>query len=126
MSRGSEQIDAATLTVGICTQPEVLAELGDTPAFRGQGLLGRMPYSASKSLLGYRNPRPAPIPEHIAQQYGANLRSSRVPVERRPTSPWTDRAVPRCAVEPRTIVMTCNGCLSGLQHFVTDHGVVCR
>jgi replicative DNA helicase len=49
MGRESEHIDAATVTLGICTQPGVLAELGDTPQFRDQGLLGRLLYAVPDS-----------------------------------------------------------------------------
>jgi replicative DNA helicase len=73
MSRSSERIDAATVTLGICTQPGVLTRLGDTPQFRDQGLLGRVLYSLPESLLGYRKEKPEPIPENVAQDYAANI-----------------------------------------------------
>ncbi|GLY89645.1 hypothetical protein Airi02_075740 [Actinoallomurus iriomotensis] len=58
MGRDSEHIDAATVTLGICTRPGVLAELGDTPQFRDQGLLGRLLYAVPDSLLGHHKSRP--------------------------------------------------------------------
>ncbi len=60
MGRPPEHIDAATLTLGICTQPGVLNRLGDTPEFREQGLLARLLYAVPESRLGYRNPTPRP------------------------------------------------------------------
>ncbi|GAA4483761.1 hypothetical protein GCM10023191_005880 [Actinoallomurus oryzae] len=71
MGRDSEHIDAATVTLGICTQPGVLAELGDTPQFRDQGLLGRLLYALPDSLLGHRKTAPTPCP----------------PTRKRPTGP---------------------------------------
>ncbi len=62
MGRDSEHIDNATVTLGICTQPGVLAELGDTPQFRDQGLLGRLLFAVPDSLLGHRKNQPDPMP----------------------------------------------------------------
>ncbi|MFC5754155.1 DUF3987 domain-containing protein [Actinomadura rugatobispora] len=73
MGRPSERIPAATITLGICTQPGVLARLGETPQFQEQGLLGRLLYSVPKSLLGYRKSDPAPIPEYTRTTYNTNL-----------------------------------------------------
>ncbi|MBC6461472.1 DUF3987 domain-containing protein [Actinomadura sp. HBU206391] len=73
MGRPAERIDAATITLGICTQPGVLTRLGETPQFREQGLLGRLLYSVPKSLLGYRKERPEPIAEAVSRIYTANL-----------------------------------------------------
>ncbi|MER5419887.1 DUF3987 domain-containing protein [Streptosporangium roseum] len=73
MGRASERIECATLTLGVCVQPGVLARLGDTPEFREQGLLGRLLYAMPASLLGYRRENPDPIPEHVAQRYATDL-----------------------------------------------------
>ena len=73
MSRSSERIEAATVTLGICTQPGVLARLGETPQFRDQGLLGRLLYALPDSLLGYRREQPEPVPDDVAQTYAANI-----------------------------------------------------
>jgi hypothetical protein len=74
-SRESEQIDAATVTLGICTQPGVLTELGATPQFRDQGLLGRLLFSVPESLLGHRNNKPDPMPEHHDATYQLNAKT---------------------------------------------------
>ena len=71
MGRPPEHIDAATLTLGICTQPGVLDRLGDTPEFREQGLLARMLYAVPESRLGYRNPTPDPMPPAAHDLYTA-------------------------------------------------------
>jgi replicative DNA helicase len=73
MGRPPEHIDAATLTLGICTQPGVLDRLGDTPEFREQGLLARLLYSVPESRLGYRNPRPDPMPSAARDLYNATV-----------------------------------------------------
>lgn len=71
--RPSEVIESATLTMGVCVQPGVLARLGDTPQFREQGLLGRLMFAMPESLLGYRNARPEPVPQDTADAYAATL-----------------------------------------------------
>lgn len=73
MGRPPEHIDAATLTLGICTQPGVLDRLGDTPEFREQGLLARLLYSVPESRLGYRNPRPDRMPPAARDLYTATV-----------------------------------------------------
>jgi hypothetical protein len=73
MGRPPEHIDAATLTLGICTQPGVLDRLGDTPEFREQGLLARLLFSVPESRLGYRNPVPDPLPPAVRDFYTATV-----------------------------------------------------
>lgn len=73
VGRPSEIIESAHVTLGVCTQPDVLAGLADTPQFRGQGLLGRILYSVPASLLGYREAAPELIPADVAQTYTATL-----------------------------------------------------
>ena len=75
VGRPPELIDAATVTLGICTQPSVLTELGQTPQFRGEGLLGRLLYAVPESLLGYRNPESLPIPAAIDDAYQTNVKA---------------------------------------------------
>ncbi|MEU6720193.1 DUF3987 domain-containing protein [Nonomuraea sp. NPDC046802] len=73
IGRDSERIEAATLTLGVCVQPGVLARLGDTPEFREQGLLGRILYSLPDPMLGSRKASPAPIPIPVQQTYSDNM-----------------------------------------------------
>lgn len=72
-SRDAGEIESAHVTLGVCTQPDVLTGLADTPEFRGQGLLGRILYSVPTSLLGWRDPNPELVPSHIEQLYAATL-----------------------------------------------------
>jgi replicative DNA helicase len=67
----AEHLDAATLTIGICTQPGVLDRLGDTPEFGEQGFLARILYSVPESRLGYRDPSPHPMPPEARALYNA-------------------------------------------------------
>lgn len=76
VGRTSEIIESAHVTLGICTQPDVLAGLADTPQFRGQGLLGRILYAVPASLLGYRDASPELVPAHVAQTYADTLSTS--------------------------------------------------
>ncbi|MFG1999716.1 DUF3987 domain-containing protein [Spirillospora sp. NPDC048911] len=73
VGRPAEIIESAHVTLGICTQPDVLAGLADTPQFRGQGLLGRILYSVPASLLGYRDYAPELVPAQVAQTYATTL-----------------------------------------------------
>ena len=75
MGRDSEHVEAATVTLGICTQPGVLAELGATPQFRDQGLLGRLLFSVPDSLLGHRNNKPSPMPTDQEATYQATMKA---------------------------------------------------
>ena len=75
VGREPEQIEAATVTLGICTQPGVLAELGATPQFRDQGLLGRLLFSVPESLLGHRKPRPSPMPPEQESAYQTTMKA---------------------------------------------------
>ena len=69
----TEDIEHATLTLGICSQPGVLTRLGDTPGFREQGLLARLLYAVPESRLGWRNPQPDPMPPAVRDQYTTTL-----------------------------------------------------
>lgn len=71
--RPPEHLDAAALTLGICTQPGVLDRLGETPEFREQGLLARILYSVPESRIGYRNPTPDPMPPAVRDVYSATM-----------------------------------------------------
>ncbi|MEV0632131.1 DUF3987 domain-containing protein [Nonomuraea wenchangensis] len=73
IGRASERIEAATLTLGVCVQPEVLARLGNTPEFREQGLLGRILYALPDSMLGNRKANPVPIPVPVQKTYAAHV-----------------------------------------------------
>ncbi|MEV5747168.1 DUF3987 domain-containing protein [Actinoallomurus sp. NPDC052308] len=95
VGRASEHVDAATVTLGICTQPGVLAALGDTPQFRDQGLLGRLLYAVPDSLLGHRKNRPAPMPTDQEASYQTTMKTLILSLARLPepaTLTFTDEA----------------------------------
>jgi replicative DNA helicase len=74
VGRPSEHVPAATLTVGLTVQPDVLRGLLEKPALRGRGVLARFLYSIPKSLLGRRIIGPPPVPVDVAKEYRAWLR----------------------------------------------------
>jgi replicative DNA helicase len=71
--RPSEYIAEPALTLGISPQPDVLKGLAERPGFRGRGLLARFLYALPESLLGRRDPRPAPVDEETRRQYAAHV-----------------------------------------------------
>lgn len=74
ITRGSIYVRRPTLTVGLCAQPTVLAQLlkRDDPAgFRGRGLLARFFFSVPLSLVGYREADPPAVPDGLVQAWGA-------------------------------------------------------
>lgn len=75
MGREGEDIAAATLTLGVCIQPGVLARLGETPEFREQGFLARLLCSVPKSLLGFRRADPDPVPPAVLDTYTGNVKA---------------------------------------------------
>jgi hypothetical protein len=74
-SRDKEEVQRATLTMGLCLQPGVLRELRRIPGAADKGLLARILYSLPDDNVGYRNPDPAPVPDDVQQQYGTNIRA---------------------------------------------------
>jgi hypothetical protein len=75
MGREGEDVAAATLTLGVCIQPGVLARLGETPEFREQGFLARLLCSVPKSLLGFRRADPEPVPAAVLDAYASNVKT---------------------------------------------------
>ena len=63
------------LTIGLSPQPSVLQGLASKPGFRGRGLLGRFLYLLPPSPLGSRNLEGPPVPERVAINYEAGIRS---------------------------------------------------
>src|SRR5262249_32550124 len=71
--RPAEHIDAATLTLALCTQPAVPHRLGGPPEFRERGLPARTLSAVPDPRLGYRRSRPAPMPPAVRDLYSATL-----------------------------------------------------
>jgi len=70
VGRPSEFIKRPALTLGLAVQPDVLASLSDTPAFRGRGLLARFLYGLPPSLAGTRTYNQTPIDAETRRRYG--------------------------------------------------------
>jgi hypothetical protein len=69
ISRASEFVERATLTIGLAVQPDVIRCLQDNPGFRGRGLLGRFLYAMPTSNLGRRLTDVAEVPEALSLRY---------------------------------------------------------
>ena len=54
MGREGHDIPDPALSIGICTQPDVLRRLRHAQTFRGEGVLARFLWCYPKSLMGYR------------------------------------------------------------------------
>jgi hypothetical protein len=67
--RTGETVPRPSLTVCISAQPEVAAELGKIPGFRGKGGAARFLVSMPKSNIGYRKPSGTPIPSDVADDW---------------------------------------------------------
>jgi len=61
-------------TIGISPQPVVLEKLIANEVFRRRGLCARFLYFLPKSLLGFRDLVPRPVPEQVSEAYGKRIR----------------------------------------------------
>lgn len=67
--RIGETVPRPALTICISAQPEIAAELGKIPGFRGKGGAARFLVSMPKSNLGHRQPTGTPVPASIAAEW---------------------------------------------------------
>lgn len=67
--RSGEIVPRPCLTVCISAQPDVAAELGKIPGFRGKGGAARFLVSMPKSNLGQRKPSGIPIPVQVERDW---------------------------------------------------------
>jgi len=74
MGREAVILNRPRLVMTLCPQPEVLQSLSTREGFRGRGVLARILYILSISVLGYRKIETTPIPTHIKQKYESGLR----------------------------------------------------
>jgi hypothetical protein len=70
IGRGAVSMQHPTLTIGVLSQPESLAELRKVHGAEGRGLLARLLVSAPADLLGRREIETPPVPESVALAYG--------------------------------------------------------
>lgn len=64
-----------SIAMCISVQPHIIRSLGDTPAFRAQGLLARMKFIFPETAIGYRETNALPIPEYLTVQYSDVIRA---------------------------------------------------
>lgn len=69
IGRGMLRMEHPTITISVCSQPEVLAGLGRNKNFRGRGLLARFLYVVCRQQAGYRQRQVKFIPDAQIQQY---------------------------------------------------------
>jgi hypothetical protein len=67
--RPSLQIRDPALSVGLCTQPGRLAELGRDEQFRASGLLARFAFVLPEPRVGFREVDTVPVPQAVAQRW---------------------------------------------------------
>lgn len=90
--RPSVILNHPCLTIALSPQPAVLSSIIARPDFRGRGLLARFVYLFPQSKLGYRQLKPAPIPDHVRRHYGDSVKSL-AGIEPRMEG---ERELPRC------------------------------
>jgi hypothetical protein len=67
-------LQAATITIGLTPQPQILQSLASCAAFRGRGFLARFLYSIPKSPLGRRHGKADSIPASVLEDYRTSVR----------------------------------------------------
>jgi hypothetical protein len=67
--REPERIEQPALTIVVCIQPQVLADIARRPVLRGRGLLARVLYSLPPDIVGYRRIDPMPVPQEVTDTY---------------------------------------------------------
>jgi len=82
--RSAEAVDRPALTIGVAIQPCVLARIGRLRDLAGRGLLDRFLYALPAGSVGYRQTRPEPVPDAVAQRYDTSLRALAAACERLP------------------------------------------
>lgn len=72
-TRVREAVDEPALTLGVCTQPAVLAELAAIPGAASRGLLDRFVYAIPEVNIGYRDTDPVPANPNAHTDYARDL-----------------------------------------------------
>ena len=74
MSREPVILNNPRLVMTLCPQPEVMESLTVRQGFRGRGVIARILYFLSNSVLGYRDIETKPIPSSTSHRYESGLR----------------------------------------------------
>lgn len=69
IGRSTQRMENPTLSIAICSQPDVLNDLGKNKNFKGRGLLARFLYIICREQAGFRPRQLKFIPEALTQQY---------------------------------------------------------
>ena len=71
--RESQYVEAAALTLGVGTQPDVLTSAGEHRELRGRGLLARFAWAYPASPLGHRASAAPSVPATVRARYDSRL-----------------------------------------------------
>ena len=71
VTRAPEEIESPALTVGLTTQPSLLADVMKDSQMNGRGLVARIMYFLPDSLVGRRNFDSRPVPDDVKKAYYA-------------------------------------------------------
>ena len=74
-SRPPEYVPNPALTLCLTVQPDVIRGLADKKGFRGRGLLARFLFSVPRSLVGYRETSPPPVPQELRRGWDRVIKS---------------------------------------------------
>jgi replicative DNA helicase len=97
-TREGVAIDKPALTVCVMAQPSVLRKFGGNADLAGRGLPARFLFALPKSLAGWRQVEPEPIPETITAQYAERIHDLAAVF-----AEWEDPAVVALTDDARTV-----------------------
>ena len=69
IGRCTQKMEHPTLTIAVCSQPNLLCDLGRNKNFSGRGLLARFLFVVCRPQAGYRQRQLKFIPDYLTQQY---------------------------------------------------------
>ena len=72
-TRDADNVEHPALTIGVCTQPTVLASFAAIPGASGRGLLARWLYTLPEVVIGHRKTKTAPADPLIGAEYDATI-----------------------------------------------------
>lgn len=97
-TREGVSVAKPALTVCVMAQPSVLRKFGGNADLAGRGLPARFLFSLPKSLAGWRQVEPDPIPDHIRNRYAQHVHDLAATF-----AEWEDPAVVALTPEARAV-----------------------